>query len=353
MKRTVKEYKRTARALLSGKYGLVVGASLLSGLFVYGLALLAAALFMIGIGGTVLLRQYGTGFAGAPQAAALPAVPVFSAGFAIAFAAVAILAAVLWFLLSIGRTKLWLNICRKRRYGIGDLFYAFRRGSHPLRYLGVCAMTVLIILGLYAVLLGVAVAVMLTVQRTAALIVFLVLWSILVFYVLLGLSFAGTLVIDRPETRVMQALGQSWKMMRGRRLRFLWLSISFIFWGIPEYLSFGIASLWIDPYIGFSALGFYLDALGEREALPEFTQELKAEDSGQAAAQAPGAGAYSDREPGDMPKTNAASMSAGSEAANTEGQETAPEAASQVSGPQSQGEAEDGKTDVRTDGKEV
>ena len=275
-KKTVKEYKREAREKLCGRYGLLVGAQILSGVFVYGLALLAAAFLLIGIGGAIGLRQTAQGggiWDAGDLAVNLPAsaATAFGAGFAIAFTVLLLLALLVGFFLMIGMQKLWLNICRGQRYGMGDLFYGFRKGSHPLRYLGVCVLEVLIILAAYLLFLIGLLAALIgmpdTPAQAAFILIFVLIWLFLFCYVLFGISFAGMFVIDQPETRVLQAFGRSWRMMKGRKLQFLWLSFSFILWSIPEYLSAGLASLWIDPYIGFAQIGFYLDALsvGETE----------------------------------------------------------------------------------------
>ena len=286
MKGTVREYKREAREKLRGKFGLLVGAQILSNVFIYGIALLAVAALLIGIGGTMGFKQYRSGSMLTEAASSLSELSAmtsaFGASFAILFAVLFILMLIAAFLLAIGMTKLWLNICRGRRYGIGDLFYGLRRGSHPLRYFGVGALQVLFILGAYILLVIGLVALIAGMDDSAgqmgAVLVLTLVWTILFCFIMLGFSFAGLLVIDQPETRVLQAFSRSWRMMKKKRLKFLWLNLSFIFWSIPNYLSFGVASLWIDPYIGFAMIGFYLDA--EEGSEPHNAEPAQEPDSG-------------------------------------------------------------------------
>ena len=295
MKGTVREYKREARERLRGKFGLLVGAQILSNVFVYGIALLAVAALLIGIGGTMGFKQYRSGSMLTETASSLSGLSAmtsaFGASFAILFAVLLLLTLIAAFLLSIGMTKLWLNICRGRRYGIGDLFYGLRKGSHPFRYLGVGALQILFILGAYILLVIGLVALIAGMDDSAgqmgAVLVLTLVWTIWFCFIMLGFSFAGLLVIDQPETRVLQAFSRSWRMMKKKRLKFLWLNLSFIFWSIPNYLSFGVASLWIDPYIGFAMIGFYLDAeegsgLQEVRNMQAADGELQGKEFGQA-----------------------------------------------------------------------
>ena len=55
------------------------------------------------------------------------------------------------------------------------------------------------------------------------------------------------------------ALGESVRLMRGNKLRYIYLSLSFTGVYVLTFLSFGIGYLWVLPYIYTTYILFYLD----------------------------------------------------------------------------------------------
>lgn len=241
-----RDYKARAREALLGKYTLLVAAQILAAL-IAGAAALLALFFLIG------------GFAVSGNSHAIGAL----CACVILFVLCALAAVIVNYFLLIGQMKLWLNICRGGAYGFSDMFYGFRKGSHPFRYIGVWLVGGLLILIPY--LINVIGLVLLQIWGVSEVMVLLwgFLWLLINIYVILSLSFAPVIVIDKPGTGVLSALSQSRKLMRGRKLRLLWLEISFLFWTIPAALTLGVANIWITPYVRFSQIMFYLNARGE------------------------------------------------------------------------------------------
>ena len=99
--------------------------------------------------------------------------------------------------------------------------------------------------------------------------------------------YASVIVIDKPETKIRAALKRSARLTKKRKLRLLWLcTFSFLLWGIPIMLTFGLASLWIEPYISAAFFLFYLRA--EEECFPEDSYgEASTEDISGSRASAP------------------------------------------------------------------
>ena len=67
------------------------------------------------------------------------------------------------------------------------------------------------------------------------------------------------------------------KFMRGRRRKLLYILFSFLGWGALAICSFGIAALWISPYMTQTLLTFYLDGTGELDQIPvrDYDQEAR------------------------------------------------------------------------------
>lgn len=77
--------------------------------------------------------------------------------------------------------------------------------------------------------------------------------------IIVGLGFALTFPImsDEPGISGMDALQQSWVMMRGHKWQLFCLGFRFIGWWVLSVLSLGIGFLWLYPYMTASLIGFY------------------------------------------------------------------------------------------------
>lgn len=81
-------------------------------------------------------------------------------------------------------------------------------------------------------------------------------------YVSWGFVLAPYILAEAPHTRVMESLRLSWKLMRGERIRWFCLGLSFIGWAILAAFTCGIGALWLNPYIEATQAAFYLDVRG-------------------------------------------------------------------------------------------
>lgn len=269
MRYRVKDYKAFARQALLGHYGLVIGAGIFQSAVVFLFLFLACIAF--GLGFAVLLPAAASPVIREVQEELLPFAVAgnlqvaFAAGCAILTVLFVLLFLAAAFLLSLGQLKLCLNLCSSRSCGFGDLFYAFRRGSRPLRCLGVMLLLTLLLFLLsflsVGLCLGLGAAFSMSPELES--------WVFLGVYLLTCLLLAYPLmlsvyiIVDRPDTRVLEAFQLSWRYMKGRRWQYFWLTnFSFLLWGFLLYLTFFTAFLWIGPYITCTSLFFYLDASG-------------------------------------------------------------------------------------------
>ena len=270
----IREYKAMARKTLIGKYGLLVLAQILMGVLVGALIFCAVFSLLVGMGMFISGQGAGDAFAALLGA---------EAGFVVLFLLLLIAGIVLSYMMGIGYIRLCLNICRSVPHGFSDLFYGFRKGSHPLRYLGINLLLVLLYLVLMAVYyLGLFVITDMAGMGEGASLLWSLIWFIGFCWLFLGFAFAPLLVIDKPETRVGEAFSESRRLMKHRKIKYVLLSLSFILWFIPLYLTFFIASIWIYPYMTFATLLFYLDASGEL-----YVSDWDKPEGGQAAASEP------------------------------------------------------------------
>ncbi len=78
-----------------------------------------------------------------------------------------------------------------------------------------------------------------------------------------GFRMAPYILAEHPECGGWEALSESWKMMRGHKLRLFCLDISFIGWSILCAFTCGIGYLWLTPYTKASEAIFYLELAGD------------------------------------------------------------------------------------------
>lgn len=95
-----------------------------------------------------------------------------------------------------------------------------------------------------------------------------ILTAVLLISAVLNYSFVFFLIIDKPQIKVRNLFQESRLMMKGNRRRLLFLLLSLLPWLVPFLCSFGIAALWLSPYITQIWLNFYLDCTGELNRLP-------------------------------------------------------------------------------------
>ncbi|WP_294897931.1 DUF975 family protein [uncultured Eubacterium sp.] len=169
-------------------------------------------------------------------------------------------------LFNIGITYMHMQSARDTRPQFSDLLYPFR--NRPDKFIG-CEF-ILVLISFVCTLPGTAVTVIAALQSdtitsiriSSPLIIGLILLAIgLIVQIILGFAFSQAvyLLIDHPDYRVMEALRGSFHLMRGRKMRYFLLQLSFIGWGLLGCLTLGIGFLWIIPYMLQTNTQFYLN----------------------------------------------------------------------------------------------
>ena len=103
---------------------------------------------------------------------------------------------------------------------------------------------------------------------------YILLWGLL--FVIPGIiahySYAMTayLLAEQPELTASEAIARSKELMRGNRWRLFCLHFSFIGWTILCSFTFGIGSLFLNPYRAAAEAAFYRDLTGSGPSRPDF-----------------------------------------------------------------------------------
>ena len=72
-------------------------------------------------------------------------------------------------------------------------------------------------------------------------------------------SQAYYILAEDTSKSINQCLSESVEMMKGYKWDLFCLELSFIGWWIIVALTFGIASLWVSPYVKVTETNFYLN----------------------------------------------------------------------------------------------
>ena len=246
MMQSSSELRKKARDILPGSYSMFVLA-------------MGASFFL-----TTILNRFLVLF---------PALP----GFALAYAEDTVLSFFSTLLLAMLRTGLLfmaLNVARRGRASLSDLFLAFR--YDPGRAAALCAVLALIetvvtfpmdyvvyswvargfiaLPGLSAISGPGAIA--------AAFAVSLLISLFLAVVISFPFSQAVFLYIDHQEYSAIQCLAESRDLMRGHILEYTRLHLDFIGYFALCVISFGLGLLWVLPYLNVTRSGYYMQLTG-------------------------------------------------------------------------------------------
>ena len=95
---------------------------------------------------------------------------------------------------------------------------------------------------------------------------FVLLWSLL--FIIPGIvagfryAMAPYIMAENPDIGIREAVNLSKQMMAGHKGRLFGLQLSFIGWALLSALTFGIGSLWLNPYMNTAFAAFYIERTG-------------------------------------------------------------------------------------------
>lgn len=176
-------------------------------------------------------------------------------------------------ILGAGQFKMHLSLARKLPVRIGDLFSQFTK--RPDRFIVGTLIILFISIVIYIPFLIVFLLTFTSILHqvldrgkvSSAFIIFILCLYlagiILNIYISLRFSQFLILLVDHEEYSAIDALKTSWKLMSGNVGRYFYISLSFIGLTILGIFSFGIAFLWIQPYMTQTNVQFYLDITGQ------------------------------------------------------------------------------------------
>lgn len=240
------QLKRLARGALKGRWGLMMGALVLAGLI------------------SGLINSFVGIFLGASLS-----LPLLLIRIAVSYLITALIG-----MFQTGISRIALCVSRGQTGSLADMFYAFRHQTDQFLTLHLILALIGSILTLpvyymqYLVFLGE----LAQLPYLLLLYGYTILCTVLQVLFTLCFTLADYLLIDRPSFSATEALGESVRLMRGRKWRLCRLYLSFIGIYLLGYLSACIGFLWIGPYLSTTQAFFYRDAIQDLPQKPQIPQ---------------------------------------------------------------------------------
>ena len=234
MKKSSTELKDMAKELLTGHYGLLIGA----------LCLISGASLIVSL--------------------LLDAVFVKNSVFSLVLYLICtVIISLLFTIFTTGYTKMLLNISRGQDARLSNLVYGFSNQPDRIILLVIlielivtaCVLpgSLLLVFGIFTNFLPV----------TVIGILILLAGCVLSFCLSLSYSQVYCLYLDAPEKGVIQLMRESRQLMKGHKIRLFYLDISFLGLILLSALTCFLGMFWLMPYMGMTSVQFYRNLLGE------------------------------------------------------------------------------------------
>lgn len=244
MKTDRKTLKMWARQILNGRYGTFIGAMMI----LYGISYAFSGAIQI-----IFMGQ--TAAAASILDTELAMIPVLITMLVLYMGLIVVMQ-----LLTVGFAKMYLVTLNHEEPRLSYLFWAFQ--NHTWKFVGIAlavmGIVILWFLPVIVVTAGCAVS-----GEKGFLVAFLIIYElvslVLLFWAALNWTLFYYILAENPEKKVLEALKESSRLMKGNRWRYFVLFLSFLGMELLGLLSFGIGMLWLTPYMGMTSALFYQD----------------------------------------------------------------------------------------------
>ncbi|MBQ6843976.1 MAG: DUF975 family protein [Agathobacter sp.] len=178
--------------------------------------------------------------------------------------------------LTAGQYRLHLRLARSGEMHLSEVFMPLRFHSNQFIFtemilFGISLFTLLPMFGgIYLIYTGDSI------QNYATALAASIISFVLGMYISLTFDLVYFVMIDNENLSMIQALKYTKNMIYTHRKRYLYMQLSFLGMLLLCGLSFGLAFLWVQPYMIHTTTLFYLDVKGE---LPEVLENRKHNDS--------------------------------------------------------------------------
>ena len=80
-------------------------------------------------------------------------------------------------------------------------------------------------------------------------------------------------MLDNPDISPLEAIAASKQLMRGHKMEYFILELSFLGWAYLSVFTFGLLGIWLNPYMQVTFANYYNALIGWQPAQPQ-TEEF-------------------------------------------------------------------------------
>lgn len=244
MKTSSAQLKLWARRALIGNYGMSIGAQLVIYAITMGVTMVLELVMIFGSVAVIVIDENA-----AMVYMIVMMIVVYLAMFTLEM------------MLMPGLNRMYMNICTNKKPKIGDVFFAFK--NHPGKFVlitaGISVIAVIIMVPMFVLFAGIGMSSGNIGFMMAFFTIYWILLAVGMMYVNLTYGMFYFILVENPEKGILEALGESRRLMIGNRWRYFCLGLSFLGMILLGYMSLGIGFVWIFPYIICTNMEFYLD----------------------------------------------------------------------------------------------
>lgn len=178
--------------------------------------------------------------------------------------AVSFLTSILFGMLQVGVALYYLNIACGQPASLRDLFQAFRENPRKYLFLALISSLIRFFFQLPAFACNFC---YLTAPDNRWLILYYICnlaGQVAMLPLLLSLMQSTRLLLDYPDISAFRALRSSLRLMKGHKMRYFLLSLSFLPLELAATFTCGIGYLWLIPYQNMTYTLFYLELMEKR-----------------------------------------------------------------------------------------
>ena len=177
---------------------------------------------------------------------------------------VSLLTGILFGMLSAGIALFYFNIACGQPYSLKNLFLAFRENPHKYLLLALLTAVIRFFFQLPAFACNYFYLLDSTNQWMVLYYICNLAGQLAMLPLTLGLSQSIRLLLDYPDITVWQAISGSFRLMKGHKVRYFLLTLSFLPLELAAAFTCGIGYLWLAPYQNMTYTMFYLELMEKK-----------------------------------------------------------------------------------------
>lgn len=160
-----------------------------------------------------------------------------------------------------GRAYLYMNLLYSQTVSVSDIFFGFKQHPEKAMYIRAFFTIINTLTGIPMIYFAYMFSISRSIEYYGYMLIAISVQLVIAVYIDLTYSQAFFLLHDFPDRSAKELLSTSRRLMRGNRLRLLYLHISFVPLYLLGCIAFFIPMLWVSVYQYATTCAFYQDLI--------------------------------------------------------------------------------------------